>query len=48
VQSMHQHKADHAKYMVEAFKVQQQLQSRDYSFILHSEQKLKSLFMPFL
>jgi len=48
VQSMHQHKADHAKYMVEEFKVQQQLQSRDYSFILHSEQKLKSLFMPFL
>jgi arylsulfatase A-like enzyme len=28
--------------------VQQQLQSRDYSFILHSEQKLKSLFKPFL
>ena len=48
VQSMHQHKADHAKYMVEEFKVQQQLQSRDYSFVLHSEQKLKSLFMPFL
>lgn len=48
VRSMHQHKADHAKTMVEEFKVQQQLQSRDYSFILHSEQKLKSLFMPFL
>ena len=48
VQSIHQDKADHAKTLVEEFRVQQQLQSRDYSFILHSEQKLKSLFKSFL
>ena len=48
VKTDYQHEVEKAKHLQGQFKVQQQLQSRDYSFILHSEQKLKSLFKPFL
>jgi len=48
VKTDYQHEVEKAKHLQSQFKVQQQLQSRDYSFILHSEQKLKSLFKPFL
>jgi hypothetical protein len=48
VKTDYQQEVEKAKHLQGQFKVQQQLQSRDYSFILHSEQKLKSLFKPFL
>lgn len=48
VKTDYKQEVEKAKSLADQFKVQQQLQSRDYSFVLHSEQKLKSLFKPFL
>ncbi|NBR07497.1 MAG: hypothetical protein EBT92_17275 [Planctomycetes bacterium] len=48
IKSDYEQEVAKAKYLQGQFKNQQLLQSREYSFVLHSEQKLKSLFKPFL
>lgn len=48
IKTKYEQEVEKAKNLRDLFKVEEQLQSRDYSFILHSEQKLKTLFKPFL
>jgi hypothetical protein len=48
IKANHDRELERSKKLSDRFNVQQQLQSRDFSFLLHSEKKLRNLFKPYL
>lgn len=48
IKANHDRELERARKLSDRFNVQQQLQSRDFSFLLHSGKKLRNLFKPYL